>query len=216
MQSALKASDPGTLCTIVSSVIGRPLEYQFYHKRNHQISDQTTSWSSYLRGCQHREYHCSQRDNHRAPLPESLRQRNRPSMTTFDCHGSIQYIFAPTAPTEFALHPQCPLQPGKGMILWYQHPAPEHPGRSRPPMSAEIKAFIEKGNFQTPRKAFHAILEESRKNQFPFTPIHHLSPMNVHYWWTVAVQKQHQYNSTDPWQNAYQYLRARSEVRSFS
>jgi len=209
--SAMKIDFPDEQCVVVCETISRMDNYRFTQHRAMLVPKQTRQLPRTLQNCHYREYRCSQRSRRirTEKHPNPRQRRNRLSMATFECEGTIKFVFRPSPNDDSPLHPECHIPKGALLVL-YQHKL-QHPGRQNVIIPDAIREWLLKSVHASPRDAFRALCRFVEVGQFPNIASHLITLHNVTYHWTLALQARIQ-TKGDPWQCAFDYLRSKHDV----
>lgn len=211
----MKVNFPDAQCVVVCETISRKENYRFYQHRAAMVSAATRQYPRTLRNCHYREYRCSQSANYRASdekHPDPRKQRNRQSMELFHCEGTIKFVFRPLP--EFVLDDMpiaenCPLRRGE-LLFEFKHKL-QHPGRVNIIIPEAIRAWLMTSQHATPREAFRDLRRMVERGEFPDIAGHLITPHNVTYHWTLALQTRIG-TKGDPWMCAFDYLNRKPNV----
>jgi hypothetical protein len=212
--SAMKIDFQDAQCVVVCETISRMENYRFIQRRAMLVPEKARQFPRTLRNCYYREYRCSQR-HRRIPTvkhPNPRQRRNRPSMATFDCEGIIKFVYRPSPKVmdvDSPLHPECQL-PENALLVVYQHKL-QHPGHENIVIPDAIREWLLKSVHASPRDAFRALCRLVEAGEFPNIAAHLITPHNVTYHWTLALQARIQ-TKGDPWQCAFDYVRSKHYV----
>lgn len=134
-------------------------------------------------------------------------------MKRFPCLGSLKFVFRSDAEERAgkSLHPDCPLQEGE-LLVQYRHDM-EHEGRENFPMPEQIKKWIMDSHYTSSRETLRALRTMVAQGSFPGIPLHLITPFNVSYWWTMALEKRIG-TKGNPWLTALDYLQRAPKVKS--